>query len=87
VELLFSTGQVHPRDRFDYWHSVACKQIVDHDSRPEKRTGFEAEIKAGSVGHMGVVQFRNSPMLVTHTNSYQVRRCVPVPPDLVRRDN
>ncbi|MGY8676597.1 helix-turn-helix domain-containing protein [Bradyrhizobium sp. UFLA05-153] len=67
MELLFSTAQVHPRDRFDYWHSVACKQIVDHDSRPETRTGFEAEIRAGSVGHLGLIQFRNSPMLVTHT--------------------
>jgi len=32
--------------------------------------GFEAEIKTGSVGHLNLIQFHNSPMLVTHTESH-----------------
>jgi hypothetical protein len=32
---LFSTTEVHARDRFDYWHSVASKTIVPHDLRSE----------------------------------------------------
>ena len=37
VKTIFSTSPVHPRDRFDYWHSLACKEIVGHDSLPENR--------------------------------------------------
>lgn len=70
MEILFSTGQVHPRDRFDYWHSVACKQIVEHDCRPDTRTGFDAEIRVGSLGHLNLVQFHNSPMQVAHTAAH-----------------
>ena len=70
METIFSTGEVHPRDRFDYWHSVACKQIVDHDCRPETRTGFDAEIQVGSLGELNLVQFHNSPMLVAHTAAH-----------------
>ena len=31
VKKLFSTEQLHPRDRFDYFHEVACKHIVGHE--------------------------------------------------------
>jgi AraC family transcriptional activator of tynA and feaB len=64
---------VHPRDRFDCWHSVACKNLVDHTSRPKSRSGFEAEIEAGSIGSIGLVLFQNSPMQVLHT-ALQVAR-------------
>jgi AraC-like DNA-binding protein len=57
---------VHPRDRFDYWHSVACKEIVEHDSVPVSRVQFEAEIKVGSVGALDLVAFQNSPLRVEH---------------------
>jgi AraC family transcriptional activator of tynA and feaB len=67
VETIFSTTSVHPRDRFDYWHSRACKEIVGHDSLPENRTTFHAEIKAAKFGNLDLVEFRNSPMHVSHT--------------------
>jgi AraC family transcriptional activator of tynA and feaB len=66
MEKLFSTKDVHPRDRFAYWHDVACKHIVDHNSRPECRQGFEAEFEAGALGDVGVLIFENSPMAVSH---------------------
>jgi hypothetical protein len=31
VQTLFSTNIDHPRDRFDYWHNVSSKILVDHD--------------------------------------------------------
>jgi AraC family transcriptional regulator, positive regulator of tynA and feaB len=67
VETIFSTISVHPRDRFDYWHSLACKQIVGHDSVPEDRLAFQAGIKAGKFGNLDLVEFSNSPMQVSHT--------------------
>ncbi|MGY2844322.1 AraC family transcriptional activator of tynA and feaB [Bradyrhizobium sp. USDA 4509] len=67
VETIFSTSSVHPRDRFDYWHSLACKKIVGHDSVPENRLTFQAEIKAAKFGNLDLVEFSNSPMQVSHT--------------------
>ncbi|WP_426440961.1 helix-turn-helix domain-containing protein [Bradyrhizobium genosp. P] len=67
METVFTTSLLHPRERFDFWHSVACEQLVSHSSEPETRLEFEAEIKAGSLGNLGLVLFRNSPMNVSHT--------------------
>jgi AraC family transcriptional regulator, positive regulator of tynA and feaB len=67
VQTVFSTSLIHPRDRFDYWHSRACKEIVGHDSVPENRTTFQAEIKAAKFGSLDLVEFSNSPMQVSHT--------------------
>jgi AraC family transcriptional regulator, positive regulator of tynA and feaB len=67
VETIFSTASVHPRDRFDYWHSLACKKIVGHDSVAENRLTFQAEIKAAKFGSLDLFEFSNSPMQVSHT--------------------
>lgn len=67
MEMLFSTESVHPRDRFDYWHDVACSTIVDHDSQPECGLRFEAQIEAGRLGDLGLVRFTNSAMTISHT--------------------
>jgi AraC family transcriptional regulator, positive regulator of tynA and feaB len=64
VKTVFSTLDVHPRDRFDYWHGVACANIVDHESHPECRQTFEAELQSGVVADIGLVLFKNSPMTV-----------------------
>ena len=67
MKTVFSTKLVHPRDKFDFWHSVARKDIVDHDSRPANRLGFEAQIDTGVFGSFELVHFRNSSMRVSHT--------------------
>lgn len=82
VETLFSTAAVHPRDRFDYWHEIACKTIVDHDSKPERREIFRAELQAGTLAKLGLVLFENSPMSVSrdarhtaHANTEELFFC------------
>jgi len=59
---LFSTADVHRRDRFDYWHNVACKTLVDHSSKPECRQTFEAQIETGTLADIELILFENSPM-------------------------
>lgn len=70
MKTVFSTKLVHPRDKFDFWHSVACKNIVDHDSRPANRLSFEAEINTGSFGRFELILFHNSSMRVSHTTRH-----------------
>jgi AraC-like DNA-binding protein len=74
LRTVFTTRDVHPRDRFDYWHSVACREIVEHDSVPVSRVHFEAEIEVGSVGALDLVGFQNSPLRVEHGQAHISRR-------------
>ena len=67
---LFSTSEVHPRDRFDYWHAIACQQVVDHDCRPECQSSFAAEIEVGFLGDIELLVFENSPMEVSHSERH-----------------
>src|ERR1700675_2671758 len=62
MKKLFSTADVHRRDRFDYWHNVACKTLVDHFSKPECRQTFEAQIETGTLADIELILFENSPM-------------------------
>jgi AraC family transcriptional regulator, positive regulator of tynA and feaB len=73
MEKLFSTAEVHPRDRFDYWHNVACKNLIVHDSTPECRPTFEAELHAGALAELGLVVFETAPMRVSHTQQHCAR--------------
>ena len=67
MKTVFSTYEVHVRDRFDYWHDVACRSIVNHDSQPECRLTFNAAIQAGALADIGLVVFENSPMDISRT--------------------
>jgi AraC family transcriptional activator of tynA and feaB len=67
MKTLCSTNDVHPRERFDYWHSLACENLVGHDSTPQCRPTFEAELQAGCLAEIGLVLFENSPMAISHT--------------------
>jgi AraC family transcriptional regulator, positive regulator of tynA and feaB len=70
MDRIFSTDDVHPRDRFDFWHDVACATIVDHDSKPENRSSFSATIEVGSVAGIDAVQVSNAPMIVWHESRH-----------------
>ena len=70
MKTVFSTEHVHPRDRFDFWHDVARKDVVDHESTPKCRDTFRAQLRAGTVGAIGLVSFQNSDMRVTHTRRH-----------------
>jgi AraC family transcriptional regulator, positive regulator of tynA and feaB len=67
VKTFFSTTEVDPRDRFEFWHDVACKNLVRHDSIPENRHAFQAELQAGALAEVGLVLFENTPMRISHT--------------------
>jgi hypothetical protein len=73
LKTIFSTQAVHPRDRFDFWHQIACKRVVDHDSRPESRLNFTAELQAERLAGLDLIVFENSPMDVSHEVRHIVR--------------
>ena len=62
MQRLFSTDDVRPRERFDYWHQVACRNILNHDSQPENQSTFHASIQSGALADIGMVVFENAAM-------------------------
>ncbi|PPQ30846.1 helix-turn-helix domain-containing protein [Rhodopila globiformis] len=67
MKSIFSTKDLHPRDRFDRWHDVACRTIIRHDSSPEDRFTFRAELQTGAFDEVGLVLFENTPRRYLHT--------------------
>jgi AraC family transcriptional regulator, positive regulator of tynA and feaB len=67
---LLSTADVHPRDRFDYWYAAACREITMHDSVPENRLAFEAELQTGSLAEIRLLNVKSSPTQVAHTTPH-----------------
>jgi AraC family transcriptional activator of tynA and feaB len=70
VETVFSTKDVHPRDRFEFWHDVACVNLVGHDSRTDYPERFQASLQSGTVDDLGIVRFTNSFMVASRDPSH-----------------
>jgi AraC-like DNA-binding protein len=70
MQQIFSTTNLHPRDRFDCWHEVACKNILSHHSWPKSRPTFEAELSVASIADVGILLFQNSAMRVARTRRH-----------------
>jgi AraC-like DNA-binding protein len=70
LETLFSTEDVHPRERYAYWHDVACKTLVNHESKPHSYQAFHAQIEAGSVADIGLVRFETAALHVHRTQRH-----------------
>lgn len=73
MRTLFSTKDVHPRERFEYWHEVACQCIVHHESRPERRSTFQAELHTAGLDQTELLLFENEAMHVSRTPSHIAR--------------
>jgi len=54
---LFSTSDVHPRDRISYWVEVATKGFVRHEFRSRVGRAFQGSVRVGSLASLGVATF------------------------------
>lgn len=67
MDKIFTTDELHPRDRFAAWHDIACEQICVHRSVPESAATFEAELFAGQLAGLQLFKLRSAPMAVART--------------------
>ena len=67
LTLTFSTDTVHPRDRFDFWHSVACKSYVEHECDPNERQRFEGHVDIAPLAHTSLSTYSNTPARIWRT--------------------
>jgi AraC-like DNA-binding protein len=73
MQPVFSTRDAHPRERFDYWHEVARKNIVYHDVLPDDRLRFAAEMEAGALADVGFIRCIHSPLTISRTADHIAR--------------
>lgn len=62
MKTVLSTADVHPRDAFDYWHEILCKNVIRHDCTPEARQRFRAKLQSASLADIDLVQYETGPM-------------------------
>jgi AraC-like DNA-binding protein len=67
MKMVFSTAEIHPRDRFDCWHRIVCRTMVEHDAATDSRRTFRAQLQAGALADIGLLLFEISPITVTYT--------------------
>jgi len=54
---VYSTREVHPRDRLSYWLEVATKGFVRHAFRSHVGSAFQGRVSLGSLAELGVAAF------------------------------
>jgi AraC family transcriptional activator of tynA and feaB len=56
--MIFSTKDVHPRERLSYWVEVATRGYVEHEFRPDDPSTFNASVEIASLGGtVGLTRF------------------------------
>ena len=73
MQQLFSTSDVHPRERFDYWHEIARKKIVYHDVQPDNRLRFDAKMEVGVLADVGFLRFAHCPLTISRRADHIAR--------------
>jgi AraC family transcriptional activator of tynA and feaB len=66
MKLLFSTSNIHPRDRLAYWRDEASKVFVEHEFTSVGRDFF-GEISVAALGDIGVARMIGAPCTVART--------------------
>jgi AraC family transcriptional regulator, positive regulator of tynA and feaB len=57
MRVIFSTSDVHARDRVDYWREEAGRALVPHQFQTPHGRAFEGVIQAGSLGFLNLSVF------------------------------
>lgn len=55
--MIYSTQDVHPRERLSYWLEVATRGYVEHESTPRDRASFDGAVKITSLPGIGLSAF------------------------------
>lgn len=60
----FSTSDVHPREKADYWRAIASEVFLELDCTPSDRAGFKASLETVSLPGIGLTTVATDRCLV-----------------------
>jgi AraC-like DNA-binding protein len=46
TEYVVATSELHPRDRFEYWHAMTCRAFIPYECKPIDRASFAGELRS-----------------------------------------
>lgn len=55
--MIFSTQDVHPRERLSYWREVATRGYVEHDFEPGQGQAFNGSVKIATLPGLALTRF------------------------------
>jgi AraC family transcriptional regulator, positive regulator of tynA and feaB len=70
MRVIFSTNDVHPRDRLDSWREEASKASVGHDCDPRVESAFQGRIRTGTLGTLALTIIESDACTVRRTKRY-----------------
>lgn len=73
MDHIFSSDDVHPRDRFSFWHEVACKELVQHHSKPDDPKRFYARLAMATLDDIAMLRV-DIPAMVAERDYKHVAR-------------
>lgn len=59
--MMYSTQDVHPRERLSYWLEVATRGYVEHTFRAEDPTTFHGSVEISALPGIGLAKFAAAP--------------------------
>jgi AraC family transcriptional regulator, positive regulator of tynA and feaB len=71
--MIFSTEDVHPRERLSYWREVATRGYVEHEFQPEYGQAFTGTVSITSLPGLGVTSFEADAARVTRSERSAAR--------------
>ncbi len=71
--MIFSTEDVHPRERLNYWREVATRGYVEHEFTPEHGQAFSGTVSLTSLPGLGLTAFDADAARVIRTERNAAR--------------
>jgi AraC family transcriptional regulator, positive regulator of tynA and feaB len=62
MQTILTTAGMSPRDAFEYWHDVVSNKVAKHETKPFDRHTFYAEMKAGTLASVQIVESKMAPV-------------------------
>lgn len=67
MRVSFTTGDVSPRERVDYWHSISCSTYHTYDCIVQDHSDFGATIDAAPLAALNLSICNNTPLTADRT--------------------
>jgi len=67
MAVTYSTSEVPPLKRVDYWREVVVKELARHEFHSSVGSAFRGAVRMGTLGALGVAEFKCDPCEVGRT--------------------
>lgn len=71
--MMYSTQDVHPRERLSYWLEVATRGYVEHSFRAEDPNTFQGSVEISALPSIGLAKFAAAPARVHRSDRNAAR--------------